>query len=34
MLYAVNKNASNAVISSSAIGGNITNVAAGIQVKF
>ena len=34
MLYAVNKNASNAVISSSAIGGNITNVAAGVQVKF
>jgi len=34
MLYAVNKNASNAVISSSTIGGNITNVAAGIQVKF
>jgi hypothetical protein len=34
MLYAANRNASNASISSSAVGGNITNVAAGVLLKF
>jgi|CryBogDrversion2_11_1035321.scaffolds.fasta_scaffold07962_2 predicted porin len=34
MLYAANRNASNATISSSAVGGNITNVAAGVLLKF
>lgn len=34
MLYAANRNDRNAVVSSSAVGGNITNVAAGVQLKF
>jgi predicted porin len=34
VLYAQNRNGSNAIIASSAIGGNVTNMAMGVLVKF
>ena len=33
-LYAQNRNGSNAIIASSAVGGNVTNLALGVLVKF